>query len=121
MLLVAIPLAGLAWVVFNITRIRRRGRPFMELSRTERLEFGRIMLSESGLPIVPRMLVAVAAAYLALPLDVIPDFVPVIGHADDFVVVTLLMAVMTRTLPNGVFEETVRRVRARTPPSAPFP
>ena len=111
MLLPLIPLAGLAWAVFKVTRIRRRGRPFLELSRAERLEFGRIMLRDPNLPIVPRVLVAVAAAYLALPLDLIPDFVPVIGHADDFVVVTLLMAVMTRTLPKGVFEETVRRVR----------
>ena len=30
-------------------------------------------------------------AYLALPIDLVPDFVPVLGHADDAVVVVLVL------------------------------
>jgi uncharacterized membrane protein YkvA (DUF1232 family) len=45
-------------------------------------------------PVVPRrwrgLLVGVVA-YLAFPLDLIPDFIPVIGYVDDAVVVALAL------------------------------
>jgi uncharacterized membrane protein YkvA (DUF1232 family) len=35
-------------------------------------------------------------AYLALPVDLVPDFVPVLGHADDAVVVVLVLRSVVR-------------------------
>lgn len=37
-----------------------------------------------------KALLAAFAAYLASPVDLIPDFIPVLGHLDDLVVVLLL-------------------------------
>lgn len=111
MLLPLIPLAGIAYVVFRITRVRRRGRLFLQLSKGERLEFARLVFRDDSLPLLPRALVALAAAYLALPIDLIPDFVPIIGYADDFLVVTLLVAVMTRALPPDQLEAAVAQAR----------
>jgi uncharacterized membrane protein YkvA (DUF1232 family) len=37
-----------------------------------------------------------AGAYLALPFDLIPDFIPVAGQADDAVVVTLALRAVLR-------------------------
>ena len=34
--------------------------------------------------------------YLALPIDLMPDFVPVLGSADDASVVTLVLRLVTR-------------------------
>jgi len=45
-------------------------------------------------PRVPRsakLVAGVAAAYLVSPLDLVPDFVPVLGQADDFTVVALAL------------------------------
>ncbi|MBE0611487.1 MAG: DUF1232 domain-containing protein [Dehalococcoidia bacterium] len=99
MLLPLIPVAGIGFLVFKIVRIRRRGRPFLQLSHAERLEFARLVIRDGAFPVVPRGLVALAAAYLALPIDFIPDFIPIIGHADDFIVVTLLIGIITRAVP----------------------
>jgi uncharacterized membrane protein YkvA (DUF1232 family) len=42
-------------------------------------------------------------AYLALPIDLIPDFVPVLGYADDAVIVTLVMrSVLRRAGPDAL-------------------
>ena len=34
--------------------------------------------------------------YLALPIDLIPDFVPVLGYADDAIIVALVLRSATR-------------------------
>jgi uncharacterized membrane protein YkvA (DUF1232 family) len=111
MLLPLIPLTMLALLVFQVFRMRRRAKPFLALAPGERLRFARLVISEGSLPLLPRALVALAAAYLALPIDLIPDFIPVIGHADDFLVVTLATAVITRTLDRTEFEAFLERAR----------
>jgi uncharacterized membrane protein YkvA (DUF1232 family) len=36
-------------------------------------------------------------AYLASPIDLIPDFLPVIGYADDAIIIALVLRSVTRT------------------------
>lgn len=119
MLLPLIPLSIIGFVIFKVVRTRRRARQFLKLTRAERLRFARLVLGSPSIPAVPRVLVAAAAGYLALPIDLIPDFIPIIGHADDFLVVTLLLAVMTRVLTPDELRDLVRQ--ARREPHAPRP
>lgn len=48
------------------------------------------------LPTGVRVRVAMLAVYLAMPIDLIPDFVPVIGCADDVIVVILVLRSVCR-------------------------
>jgi uncharacterized membrane protein YkvA (DUF1232 family) len=50
--------------------------------------------------------------YMLLPFDVIPDFIPVVGHLDDAVIVPLLFLAGIRRVPPGLIEECRERVRA---------
>jgi uncharacterized membrane protein YkvA (DUF1232 family) len=43
-----------------------------------------------------RIRLGLLLAYLALPIDLIPDFVPVLGYADDAVIVALVLRSVTR-------------------------
>jgi uncharacterized membrane protein YkvA (DUF1232 family) len=50
---------------------------------------------------IPRdvlVVVAVGGAYLAMPFDLIPDFIPVLGWADDLIVVLLLLWYASRRM-----------------------
>ncbi len=50
-------------------------------------------------PRVPRRhkrLLGVLIGYLALPFDIVPDFIPVAGHLDDALVVVLALRVVLR-------------------------
>jgi uncharacterized membrane protein YkvA (DUF1232 family) len=47
------------------------------------------------------------ALYLAMPIDLIPDFIPVIGYLDDLVIVLLVATLLFRAVPRGVIEENV--------------
>jgi uncharacterized membrane protein YkvA (DUF1232 family) len=44
-----------------------------------------------------RIRLALLLVYLALPIDLIPDFVPVLGYADDAVIVALVLRSATRS------------------------
>jgi len=48
---------------------------------------------------LPRVLVAIAIAYALSPIDLIPDFIPVLGLLDDLVLVPALLALAIRYLP----------------------
>ena len=52
-----------------------------------------------------KALLPALAFYLALPLDLIPDFIPVIGYLDDLLLILLVAYVLLRTTPRGVIEE----------------
>ncbi|MFC0450256.1 YkvA family protein [Rhodococcus jostii] len=80
----------------------------------------RRLAADPELPMGVRVRLALLLVYLAVPIDVIPDFVPVIGYADDVIVIGLtLRSVIRRAGPQVVARhwpgtaeglETVRRV-----------
>ena len=43
-------------------------------------------------------------AYLAMPIDLVPDFVPVLGHADDAIVVALVLRSAVRRAGSAAVE-----------------
>ncbi|MDH2413725.1 DUF1232 domain-containing protein [Nocardioides sp. CER19] len=54
------------------------------------------LVKDPALPRGVRVRVLVLLAYLALPIDLVPDFIPVIGYADDVVIVALTLRSVTR-------------------------
>jgi len=62
-------------------------------------------------PQTPRSakLVAIAVlAYVLSPIDLIPDFIPVLGQLDDLVIVPLGIALVTRLTPKPLWEALLR-------------
>jgi len=53
-------------------------------------------------PAFVRVLALLVAAYALSPIDLIPDFIPVIGYLDDLVLVPLGLALVIRLLPEPV-------------------
>jgi uncharacterized membrane protein YkvA (DUF1232 family) len=59
-------------------------------------------------PRVPWYAKAIAiavAAYAASPIDLIPDFIPVLGYMDDLIIVPLGIALVIRLIPPEVMAE----------------
>ena len=51
---------------------------------------------DRSLPRGVRVRLVLLLAYLALPIDLVPDFIPVVGYADDVVIVVLVLRSVTR-------------------------
>jgi uncharacterized membrane protein YkvA (DUF1232 family) len=56
----------------------------------------RRLLADGTLPVGVRVRVALLVAYLVVPFDLVPDVVPLIGYADDAVVVALVLRSVVR-------------------------
>jgi uncharacterized membrane protein YkvA (DUF1232 family) len=52
-----------------------------------------------------RIFVAVVVGYAFSPLDLIPDFIPVLGHLDDLILVPAGIALALRMIPTEVMNE----------------
>ncbi|HWP01068.1 MAG TPA: YkvA family protein [Methylococcus sp.] len=58
-----------------------------------------------------RLLVAAVVAYALSPIDLIPDFVPVLGYLDDLILVPLGILLAIRLVPAVVLAECRERAR----------
>jgi uncharacterized membrane protein YkvA (DUF1232 family) len=65
-----------------------------------------------GTPWLVRMLALGVAAYALSPIDLIPDFVPVLGYLDDLLLVPLGVMLVVRLLPATVLDESRARASA---------
>jgi uncharacterized membrane protein YkvA (DUF1232 family) len=52
-----------------------------------------------------RVAIVAVLAYLALPFDLVPDFIPVAGQLDDAIIVALLIRRLRRTITPAVVRE----------------
>jgi uncharacterized membrane protein YkvA (DUF1232 family) len=66
------------------------------------------------LPLLSRALVIATVAYALSPIDLIPDFIPVLGYLDDLILVPVLIRASVRSIPAGIMEE-ARRSAAENP------
>jgi len=64
----------------------------------------RVTRDERTPTIVRGGLIAIAA-YLAIPFDFIPDWIPILGQLDDFVVLTVGVRTLLRRVPEDVLKE----------------
>jgi len=60
-------------------------------------------------PLLVRLLALAVAAYAFSPIDLIPDFIPVIGYLDDLVLLPLGIALIVRLTPPAVIADARRQ------------
>jgi uncharacterized membrane protein YkvA (DUF1232 family) len=60
-------------------------------------------------PWLARIVAAVVVAYALSPIDLIPDFVPILGYLDDLILLPLGLALAVRLIPPPVMVESRER------------
>ena len=74
-------------------------------------------MRDARTPLAAKLLAGVVVAYALSPIDLIPDFIPVLGLLDDLILLPLGIALCIRLIPAEVLEE----ARARAAASAERP
>ncbi|ABF11524.1 DUF1275 domain-containing transporter [Cupriavidus metallidurans] len=92
------------WRQDFLSRIAARARRW---ARTVKTDIHAIWLAarDPRTPWYAKVLAAVVAGYALSPIDLIPDFIPVIGYLDDVVLVPLGILVVIRLIPEEVMKE----------------
>ena len=62
-------------------------------------------------PIIAKILIAITVGYLLSPIDLIPDFIPVLGILDDLILVPVLIAISIKLIPKKILEEIRQQVK----------
>lgn len=78
-----------------------------ETGRLLKREFKALKLAmkDERTPPVAKALLWMALGYTLLPFDLIPDFIPVLGHLDDAVIVPALVIIALKMIPEEVMRE----------------
>lgn len=56
-------------------------------------------------PLLAKILIAFTIAYLLSPIDLIPDFIPILGLLDDLILVPILISLSLKLVPNELLVE----------------
>ena len=63
-----------------------------------------LALKEKRTPWFAKVIAAIIVVYALSPIDLIPDFIPVLGVIDDIIILPALVALCVRGIPNDVLE-----------------
>lgn len=70
-----------------------------------------IALKAKQTPWYVKAVAAIALAYALSPIDLIPDFIPVLGLLDDLIILPALVALAIKLMPKGLFCNTAYKHR----------
>ena len=82
----------------------QKSKEIARLFKRELSVYQRVLRDERT-PVGAKFLLALAIGYLCMPFDLIPDFIPVIGHLDDAVIVPALVFAALRSIPSEIVSE----------------
>ena len=102
--------AGLKVIIVSELRTIERWK---QKSRHFKIEIYALYLAyrDPRVPLYAKAFVALVVGYAFSPIDLIPDFIPVLGYLDDLVLIPLGVAVALKMIPEKVMEDC--RIRSK--------
>ena len=68
-----------------------------------------LALKDKNTPILAKVFAGITVAYALSPIDLIPDFIPILGYLDDVLLLPLLVALTIKLIPREILEEKRRQ------------
>ena len=90
------------------------GRPENELERRAKklkMDIPTIYLAlrDKDTPISAKIFAGITVVYALSPIDLIPDFIPVLGYLDDVIMLPMLVALTIKLIPADILERNRQR------------
>ena len=87
-------------------RNHREKKKIILLERFKReIKFYQAVLKDSRTPKLTKFFLGLAIAYVLNPIDLIPDFIPILGYLDDLIVVPILILIAVKLIPKELSKE----------------
>lgn len=85
-----------------MAKIKNNLRKYLSLAKRLKMD--------KRVPKVSKVLLVLAVGYFFLPIDIIPDFIPVVGQLDDLIIIPCLIFVAVLFIPKEVLSENYKKV-----------
>jgi uncharacterized membrane protein YkvA (DUF1232 family) len=108
----ALVVAFVAWKVLRSDE-RKLVKRIGKLGFRDKLSFARDVMRDSRFPAWSKLIAGALVVYLASPIDLIPDFIPILGHLDDLAIALIAGALLLRSVPDYVIDEHLRAYETR--------
>ncbi|MGN0606634.1 MAG: YkvA family protein [Oscillospiraceae bacterium] len=63
-----------------------------------------LALKDKDTPVIAKIFAGCTVAYALSPIDLIPDFIPVLGYLDDIILLPALAALTIKLIPEDIME-----------------
>jgi len=63
-----------------------------------------LSLKSKDTPLIAKIIAVITVCYALSPIDLIPDFIPMLGYLDDIIILPALITLTIRLIPSDVFE-----------------
>lgn len=63
-----------------------------------------IALKDRETPMAAKIIAGITVGYALSPIDLIPDFIPVLGYLDDIIILPALVALTIKLIPNEIWD-----------------
>jgi uncharacterized membrane protein YkvA (DUF1232 family) len=64
-----------------------------------------IAYKRKDVSIIAKVIIIIAVTYALSPIDLIPDFIPILGYLDDIIILPLLIIVAIKLIPKEILEK----------------
>ena len=64
-----------------------------------------LALKDKETPIIAKIFAGITVAYALSPIDLIPDFIPVLGYLDDVILLPAFVTLTIKFIPNDILEK----------------
>ena len=103
-------IAAFIWWRLQTADQKHLAKRIAKLRFRDKLSLASALFRDPRVSLLPGVIAVALILYLALPIDIIPDFIPVLGHLDDVLVVVLAVGALVRFTPRAVLDEHLSRL-----------
>lgn len=93
----------------NLKEIKDNAKKVVDNSK-KYIELCRLLYKDPRTPRIAKILLWITIGYALSPIDLIPDFIPVIGYLDDIIILPVLLYLAIKSIPEDVYIENYNQV-----------
>ena len=93
-----------------MNKILKKFKSRVKLLKSE-LEVLILVYKDKRTPLLPKLIIGITVGYLLSPIDLIPDFIPIVGLLDDLIIVPLLIRLSINLIPLYILEEARGKIK----------
>jgi uncharacterized membrane protein YkvA (DUF1232 family) len=86
----------------NVKKVTDSAKKYIELCK--------LLYKDPRTPKSAKILLWITISYALSPIDLIPDFIPVIGYLDDLIILPALLYIVIKLIPKDVYTENYNQV-----------